>query len=261
MIAHIVWYMRLVRFFWNLQPRNQVLMVGLGALSRVASMLSLLLPIKILTMAAGVKSTWITPATLGLSNNTELIAVLSVGMLCLFAAHIVFDLIVDRLEVRAARYFADTLFADDFNEGQFNLIRNAYFRTARGMTELIFLVIALVFAAVAFPILPVVLVIYVVVAQIGYSAFSARQMADDSETLPPRGEETPIVYFAHIALFLSFFVMTYSFVSGTGPGLVIGLFCFLMLRRASDGARNLITGMVALYRRKDVLTPLMRLLP
>ena len=234
MLVYLSWFYKLSARFYQSVSVVTVLITVVGLFSRVSSMLALLLPVKIILLVGNNKVPRYFPSFLLEIPFDTLVQLLCAATIVLYAFYLILEKLSQKLEAQAETLLLkDLTSTKNLDSRARKLIRKAYSKVAANLTELCFVLSALLFIGFSYPSLLLVLLSYSALIVVGYevatNCFNLKVTEDISDlTAEDEGDEN--------------------------AGNIGAFICFLILRRSSGGIKRVLKNFAALYNQKVYLS-------
>ncbi len=254
MFIYLHWFYRIAAAFSKALPANMLAMVVLGLFSRVASILALLLPVKILLLVGNNRVPAYFPTFLQEIQLDTLISLLCGATISLYASYVGLEKLISGIERKAERLLVSQLAPIACDSRSIRALRKAYSRVSGNLTELCFLFAVLLFISLAYTALFVTIIMYSSVVLVAYELFvsTVQRIDEDDEESVEKG--SLINLWVDIGFLVSFFFIILGMLIDQGPGIIVAFTCFLLLRRASGGMKRFIRNLMIVFAQQPMLS-------
>ncbi len=260
MFKYLQWFFSLAVTFSRALPANMLVMVFCGLFSRVSAMLALLLPVKILLLVGSDRVPRYFPEFFQEIPQETLIQILCAATIVLYALSVGLEKVASNIESEAERLLVSHLDCSPSDARMVKLLRKSYSKVSGNLTDLLFIVAALLFIIFSYPTLVVTLIIYSAVVLAGYELFSTHghraDAAIDGHDENSNDDSGSIGLWVDVGFLISFFFIVLGMLADWGPGLIVAFICFLLLRRSSGALKRFLKNLVVIYSQKSILSTL-----
>lgn len=253
------WLYRIGKAFVCLRPVTTVIVIASSTLSRIASILAFVLPLKIILLVAsdGV-SRWFQPL-IGTGSKDTLVVILTVAAVVSFFASILLDALTDHLAASTSRTVLSGSNELAVVGNQFGHARSIYAQFTELTAGALFAGTGLAVVAAINPTLGGILVAallseFLLTAAVLARTDTARPRFPARFVLHDLGDFLKIL--ASLNFLLAFGVLLYPFIWGDRASVLGALVCIIVLRRAFMAMVEVVRGVVGMAGRKPMIDAL-----
>jgi hypothetical protein len=252
--AFVAWLLRLTGVFLRARPLTTLTLVGGAAVNRVTSILSFVLPIKIIAVVASSNFSGITNQWLNISQNT-LIGGLTAAAVLSLVLSIVSDALAERMAAQGGATVLENANKLAVGRDDYATAQAIYGQYGDVCSGVLFVLVG--FAAIA--VVEPLLVAFIAGAAVLGFCFTALAVKNIDAIEPNAlaryiSSNTKDYLDIHVSLniLLALAVLAYPFMWGSGDNVINALLSFVVLRRVLRAASGSVRDAVKMVKRRPI---------
>lgn len=259
----LAWFFRVMFRFLRIRPMLTTSLVIMQAISKVTSLLALMLPLKVILMAGSDGVPRYFSSFMDEAHRTDWIIGLTVGSIVFFLLSLILDALTDRLSYTGSHDVVASANRITVVQRQDQLAQKHFLRFIEVAASSVFIWLGiLVLFFVSFPVFVFVLVFASSIFLISFLllyGFNNGQVFIPENTIQAWLKKENKLYLkvcSSVGFLLAFLLILYPYVVGKNPNILLSLVAFLVARQVFNLMGKNISTALLLLNEKDVINAL-----